>query len=80
MDDCVMNDEVERVETMWQLQRVGRELIYVYSAYYDDRPAACSLPSVRVLALSTFGRNVSVHCALWYDGIDRPYVVQASHI
>jgi len=72
------DDEVARVETVWQLQRVGSELIYVYSAYYDDRPAACALPSIRVLALSTLRRNASVHCAVWYDAVDRPYVVPAT--
>jgi len=70
--------EVVWVESVWQLQRVGNERIYVYSAYYDDRPAAGALPSVRVLALSTFRRNVSATCAVWYDGVDRPYVVGAT--
>jgi len=72
------DDEVVWVESVWQLQYVGNERIYVYSAYYDDRPAACALPSIRVLALSTFRRNISITCAVWYDGVDRPYVVQAS--
>ena len=72
------DNEVVRVESVWQLQRVDNERIYVYSAYYDDRPAAGALPSIRVLALSTFRRDISITCAVWYDGIDRPYVVQAT--
>jgi len=71
------DDEVVWVETVWQLQYVGNERIYVYSAYYDDRPAACALPSIRVLALSTFRRNISITCAIWYEGVDRPYVERA---
>jgi len=70
-------DKVVWVEWVWQLQYVGNERIYVYSAYYDDRPAAGHLPSIRVLALSTFRRDINITCAVWYDGVDRPYVVRA---
>ena len=73
-----LDNEVVWVESVWQLQHVGKERIYVYSAYYDDRPAAGVLPSIRVLALSTFRRDISITCAVWYDGIDGPYVVRAT--
>ena len=36
------------------------------------------LPSVRVLTLSTFRRNISITCAVWYAGFERPYVVPAT--
>jgi len=72
------DSQVVRVESVWQLQYVNSERIYVYSAYYDDRPAAGPLPSIRVLALSTFRRNISITCAVWYDGVDGPYVVRAT--
>lgn len=52
------------------------DVIYVYSAYYDDRPAAGFLPSVRVLLLSTIRRDETVYCSLWFAGFARPYVVR----
>jgi len=69
-----------RVESVWQLQRIGTELIYIYTAYYDDRPAAGVLPSIRILALSTFRREVPIYCAVWYqaDITSRPLVVRAT--
>ena len=72
------DNEIVWVKSVWQLQNVGKERIYLYSAYYDDRPAAGALPSIRVLALSTFRRDITITCAIWYDGVDRPYVARAT--
>lgn len=76
--------DIVTVESNWQMVTVNivgkkpqQEQIYLYSAYYDDRPAAGTLPSVRILALSTLRRNATVHCAVWFQGVDRPYTVRA---
>jgi len=68
-------DQIVRIQSVWQLQYIGVERIYVYSAYFDDRRAAGVLPSIRVLVLSTFRRNASIICSVWYGGIDQPFVV-----
>jgi len=83
-------EELVRIESNWQLtttvsvvqlggknKKPQRELIYLYSAYYDDRPASGSFPSVRILALSTLRRNATVYCSVWLPNVDSPYTVKA---
>ena len=69
---------IRHVETTWQLQDNPRGQIYLYSAYYDDRPLASVVPTVKVLTMSSFYKDISGYCHVWYESEEQPYVVKAS--
>lgn len=59
----------------WQMQQEDSGKIYVWSAYYDDRPIVGLLPVIRAHVVHNVKRDV--FCHVWYSGFDAPYVTQA---
>ena len=46
--------------------------IYLFSAYYDDRPGLESPPVVRLVAVSEVLDNRTMLCLLWFEGKESP--------
>ncbi|CAH1774051.1 unnamed protein product [Owenia fusiformis] len=55
----------------WQIQTDYFE-IYLYRAYYDNRETLDTNPAVRVIGVSEFMENRTLHCLLWFKGQRRP--------
>jgi hypothetical protein len=51
------------------------DIIVVYSAFYDDRPAVGVTPWIRILGVAKLA-NTTHYCHVWYPGCDAPYVTQ----
>ena len=63
-----------RHNKVWQTQR-GHVEIYLYSAYYDDRPAL-TRPCLRIIGIAeTHATNLV--CLIWYHGQGHPDVSRA---
>ena len=62
----------------WHSQREGKDVMFVYSAFYDNRPPVGKLPSLRLLTVSTFPANALIYCYVWYAGVEIPYITKVS--
>ena len=55
---------------------------YVYSAFYDHRPAVGSLPVLRLIVMAAFDdpKHIlsTLYCHVWYKGYGEPYVVKSN--
>ena len=60
----------------WQMQQEDTGEIFVWSAYYDDRPIVGLLPIVRAHVVHNVKREV--FCHVWYSELDAPYVTPAT--
>ena len=58
----------------WQMNKRGRNEIYLISAFYDDRPPVGRKPFVRLLAVSTPPMETVLFCFVWFKGTNRPFV------
>ncbi|ESN95502.1 hypothetical protein HELRODRAFT_179276 [Helobdella robusta] len=71
-------EDVEITEGRWQVDRQGYEKLYLYSSFYDDRPLAGTLPTIRVLTMATNGKRMDVYCHVWFDDYsDEAFVIRA---
>jgi hypothetical protein len=64
----------------WQrYENPNNSIIFVYSAFYDDRPAVGVTPWIRLhgVAANLTSRNITVYCQLWFAGCRTPAVVPA---
>ncbi|ESO00532.1 hypothetical protein HELRODRAFT_175489 [Helobdella robusta] len=59
--------DLDVVQGTWQVEHHGREKVYLYSAFYDDRPLAGILPTIRVLAMATNAKQMNAYCHVWFD-------------
>ena len=60
---------------VWHMYNNHKQEIYIYSAFFDDRPAIGVLLYVRLLAVAMPTDN-PLYYQLWYDGIINPLVVK----
>ena len=68
-------ENLTRIQTVWQLQE-GKYKIFLYTAFYDDRPGLDS-PHIRVISVAEkYVNNIS--CLIWHKDRTYPYVVNAS--
>jgi len=67
--------ESVRTNGRWQVQDSGDDKVVVYSAFYDDRPAAEAEPWLRVLAVAQLADRTH-YCHVWYREHSRPYVTE----
>jgi len=71
-------EEIRFISDVWQVHQYPEGFIYLYSAFYDDRPAAEYLTSLRLIVLATFDSKRSVDCHIWYGHIVKePYIIKA---
>ena len=59
----------------WQLHQEGNTQIYVYSAFYDNRPAAGNKTWLRLLVVASNFKDG--YCQIWYPGADTVYGIKA---
>ncbi|CAH1800304.1 unnamed protein product, partial [Owenia fusiformis] len=65
---------VKEFNGVWQVVNASVEM-YLYSAYYDDRPSLLTNPVIRVIAVSESQvEQRKVYCYIWYDVSTDPFV------
>ncbi|XP_063854098.1 uncharacterized protein LOC135096507 isoform X2 [Scylla paramamosain] len=63
----------------WQVLHTTNGTFYLYSAFFDNRPASPEKPSVRILAMADrVTPAVTIRCQLWYEGEEDPVVTKVS--
>ncbi|XP_045107742.1 uncharacterized protein LOC123502643 [Portunus trituberculatus] len=63
----------------WQVLHTTNGTFYLYSAFFDNRPASPEKPSVRILAMvDRVTPAVTTRCQLWYEGEKEPIVSKIS--
>ena len=72
-----LSNQTVFVQSDWQRYRHSNQDVYIYSAYFDDRPAAGFLPTIRIIILATYHPNMAAFCHLWYESVRQPIVIKA---
>ena len=68
---------VEKYNGIWQ--RVHRDVdIYLFSAFYDDRPGFRETPMIRTIAVVRNGSNDKLSCLLWFGNNELPEVTNVT--
>jgi len=57
----------------WQTQRIQDDILVLFSAFYDDRPAVGVTPWIRIQGVAKLA-NRTHYCHVWYSGCNVPYV------
>ena len=68
---------VQKYNGVWQMvdPDVG---IYLFSAFYDDRPSILESPTIRTIAVIENGTYDSLSCWLWFGNNTRPVVANVT--
>ena len=77
IDEYVKPRLVEKYNGVWQTvdQDVG---IYLFSAFYDDRPGFLETPMIRTIAVVRNGSDDDLSCLLWFGNNALPEVTNVS--
>jgi len=59
----------------WQVQDSGDDKLVLYSAFYDDRPAAGRTPWIRILGVARLAARTH-YCYVWYPERDESHVTE----
>ena len=60
----------------WQISKSGENLMYIYSAFYDDRPFLNGKNALRILVIST-PITSSIYCQMWTKKSSQPLIAEA---